>query len=384
MDATPANPTTATPPDDLAALARLQATRAVAQRTAVGSALWTAVLVGYAALCTFTGHPDAIVFALLALPFVSAATWDARDRALTGDPLADAVLLPNAFGRFLRGLSTMLVPGLSALTFLAAGLALPTSGLGSHLREAANACLSAAVVCALATLPPVQTRLAGWFVRGATAGHVARLTVTMGLVVLLLPYPASLLVPDFMARLEASGQPLITPAALIVQLVGELLLAVIAVGAFIVRDRRALFARLGLDRIEARHLLVGALGLALVWGVNAGMEWLERTRFPALYAADQRMVSLMASGMGVGAAIVLGLCAGIGEEVLVRGALQPRVGLVAASLLFACAHVQYTWFGILTVGLLGVALGILRARTNTTVAIVVHSLYDVLAALQAN
>jgi membrane protease YdiL (CAAX protease family) len=88
--------------------------------------------------------------------------------------------------------------------------------------------------------------------------------------------------------------------------------------------------------------------------------------------------------MGVGAAIVLGLCAGIGEEVLVRGALQPRVGLVAASLLFACAHVQYTWFGILTVGLLGVALGILRARTNTTVAIVVHSLYDVLAALQAN
>jgi membrane protease YdiL (CAAX protease family) len=373
MDATPGNPVTATPPDDLVAVARLQATRAVAQRTAQGNALWTAVLVGYAALCTLTGHPDAIVFALLALPFVNASTWDARDRALTGDPVADAVLLPNAFGRFMRGLSTTLVPGLSAVAFLLAGLALPGSGFGAHLREAANACLAAAVVCALAMVPAVQVRLAGWVVRGATPGHVARLTVTMGLVVLLLPYPASLLMPEIMSRIEASGQQLLAPAALIVQLVGELLLAVISVGAFIVRDR-----------FETRHLLVAGVGLALVWGVNAGMEWLERTRFPALYAADQRMVSLMASGLGIGAVIVLGLCAGIGEEVLVRGALQPRVGLVVASLLFACVHVQYTWFGILTVGLLGVALGIIRARSNTTVAIVVHSLYDVLAALQAN
>jgi membrane protease YdiL (CAAX protease family) len=80
---------------------------------------------------------------------------------------------------------------------------------------------------------------------------------------------------------------------------------------------------------------------------------------------------------------VLGVSAGVGEELMVRGALQPRVGLVWASLLFAAAHVQYTWFGMLTIVLLGMTLGVVRKSANTTTAIVVHVLYDVIAALGA-
>ena len=67
---------------------------------------------------------------------------------------------------------------------------------------------------------------------------------------------------------------------------------------------------------------------------------------------------------------MLGLRAGIGEEVLVRGALQPRTGLFWASLLFAAGHVQYTWFGMLTILALGVTLGLVRRSSNTTTAIV--------------
>jgi membrane protease YdiL (CAAX protease family) len=78
------------------------------------------------------------------------------------------------------------------------------------------------------------------------------------------------------------------------------------------------------------------------------------------------------------------LSAGLGEEITLRGALQPRLGILLCSVLFASAHVQYTWFGMATIGLLGLALGGIRARTNTTTAIVVHSLYDVYAALTAN
>jgi hypothetical protein len=49
--------------------------------------------------------------------------------------------------------------------------------------------------------------------------------------------------------------------------------------------------------------------------------------------------------------------------------------------LFAAGHVQYTWFGMLTILLLGLSLGLIRARTNTTTAIVVHALYDIFAAI---
>jgi membrane protease YdiL (CAAX protease family) len=36
---------------------------------------------------------------------------------------------------------------------------------------------------------------------------------------------------------------------------------------------------------------------------------------------------------------------------------------------------------MLTIFLLGIALGLVRARANTTTAIVVHALYDMIAAL---
>ena len=92
------------------------------------------------------------------------------------------------------------------------------------------------------------------------------------------------------------------------------------------------------------------------------------------------MSRLIAGDLAPATVLLLGLSAGVGEELLVRGALQPRTGIFWAALLFASGHVQYTWFGMLTIGLLGVVLGTVRARANTTTAIVVHALYDIYAA----
>ena len=117
--------------------------------------------------------------------------------------------------------------------------------------------------------------------------------------------------------------------------------------------------------------------------VNAGMEALEHARFPALWAADQSMGKLIAGNLSPIVGVLLGLSAGVGEELLVRGALQPRTGLLWASVLFAAGHVQYTWFGMLTIAMLGIALGLVRNRANTTTAILVHVIYDIVAALGA-
>ena len=42
---------------------------------------------------------------------------------------------------------------------------------------------------------------------------------------------------------------------------------------------------------------------------------------------------------------------------------------------------QYSWFGVLVIFGLGLILGAIRRRTSTSVAILVHTLYDIVAVL---
>ena len=125
-------------------------------------------------------------------------------------------------------------------------------------------------------------------------------------------------------------------------------------------------------------------GVGALIGLNSGTEWAEHRFFPLLWQQDRDVTRLIAGALPVSTALLLGVSAGLGEEIAIRGALQPRLGIVLCAVLFASAHVQYSWFGMLTIGLLGVLLGGIRAGTNTTTAIVVHALYDIFAALTAN
>lgn len=76
-------------------------------------------------------------------------------------------------------------------------------------------------------------------------------------------------------------------------------------------------------------------------------------------------------------AFILGLSAGICEEILFRGALQPKFGIIPTALLFAFLHIQYPALWMLfIIFLIGIILGYVREKTNTTTAIIVHSTYD--------
>jgi uncharacterized protein len=80
--------------------------------------------------------------------------------------------------------------------------------------------------------------------------------------------------------------------------------------------------------------------------------------------------------------VLLAVSAGVAEEVLFRGAIQPRLGLLLTSLLFTATHLQYGFSIVLGVILLGgLSLGLLRKHANTTTAIVCHVTYDLLAGL---
>lgn len=80
--------------------------------------------------------------------------------------------------------------------------------------------------------------------------------------------------------------------------------------------------------------------------------------------------------------IVLGAAAGIGEEWLFRGVVQPALGLLAASVAFGLAHIgglRMLPFGIWA-SAMGLLMGGLALATGGLIApIVAHAVYDMLA-----
>ena len=80
--------------------------------------------------------------------------------------------------------------------------------------------------------------------------------------------------------------------------------------------------------------------------------------------------------------VLIGLVAGVGEELLFRGAIQPEIGVVPASLLFGAMHIGgggTVVFGCWA-ALFGLALGWLAIGTGGLLApVVAHAVYDTVA-----
>ena len=88
------------------------------------------------------------------------------------------------------------------------------------------------------------------------------------------------------------------------------------------------------------------------------------------------------AGIGTREVVVVSIAAGIGEELLFRGALQPEIGLIPASLVFGALHLagrDTLAFGC-WVAVMGAALGWLANATGGLLApILAHVLYDAAA-----
>jgi hypothetical protein len=229
---------------------------------------------------------------------------------------------------------------------------------------------------------PVATAAARRAFRVAEPGSVDRLGARLVVISFLVAPPGWFFIQALMATSQLD-QIAIGPGSFAGSLVGFTMLTLGAVGFPVRRGWRATAERLGLRRIAWPEIALIAGGLLALVLLNAGMEWVARTWQPGMYRRDQAMNELIAGRLtGVGT-LMLGISAGVGEELAMRGALLPRLGLVATSLLFAALHVQYSPLGMLTIGLIGVLLGVIRRRGGTTSAIAVHVLYDIMAAFGA-
>ncbi len=280
-------------------------------------------------------------------------------------------------------LTGVLVAGGAALF---AGLAvwLATQGPAGPLRPlAVGIAGGAAVLSVLTAWRPLSDGMASAVFRSLEQTHVLRLGGRLVLMVLLFAVPGWVAFPTLLDLLAAGPRPLLDTAELLASLAGLTLLSLGGVGFLVRRDLRATLDRLGLALPRPSHLAVAVAGVAVLWLLNTGIEAAQRVWFPSLWQHDQRINAMLAGGLGLGGGVLLGISAGVGEELAMRGALQPRLGLVFTALVFAVLHVHYSWFGVATILLMGVALGIIRQRTSTTVAILVHTVYDILAVLSA-
>ena len=97
---------------------------------------------------------------------------------------------------------------------------------------------------------------------------------------------------------------------------------------------------------------------------------------------EQLIGPLFQTPLGI---LSIGLAAGIGEEILFRGAMQPRFRLVLTALFFALLHSNYgITLSTLIVFLLGIVLGVIRSRYNTSTAMITHAAYNSTLALLAS
>jgi membrane protease YdiL (CAAX protease family) len=97
-----------------------------------------------------------------------------------------------------------------------------------------------------------------------------------------------------------------------------------------------------------------AAGLLLVW---ASREFTARSEAGRTLASE---LSRLVGPLSARRAFVLAAASGLGEELFFRGALQPRVGWLVATLLFAAAHFvptpqlrSWAWFALVAGALFG-------------------------------
>ena len=155
-------------------------------------------------------------------------------------------------------------------------------------------------------------------------------------------------------------------------------IALLSVGLYTRRSPGETRQRLSLERPTRRQLLIGMgwiMILVLMQSV-AGLLWtlIDSSQAELLEGISSELFGDIDTIMEW---FLLAAATGVGEELLFRGAVQPVFGIGVTAFLFATAHVQYGISPItFVVFIIGVILGLIRQRYNTTTAIFVHGGYN--------
>jgi membrane protease YdiL (CAAX protease family) len=304
-----------------------------------------------------------------------------------------------------RGAEVTLIVVLLALSLLVAvlgaftGLGLlltATSGGGAPGSErlafvaAGGAALLAGVLGAGLCVPPLR-RLMGGRLKNAFWADPPIFLALWLFVVVLANNAVSFLIftqePD-VSRLFPGGR--LSPGTILTSQLPFVAVALFGVGLGVRRSPRETLARLGYGPISSKQLGVVVLFIGAALAVSVAADALFAELQPDLYRKVGELSDSLFNPVGLSPfsavlfGLLIGVGAGLGEETLFRGAVQPVLGILPTSILFASMHVQYGPSLLLGyVFLLSIGLGLLRRRINTTASFLAHAGYNSLAIILA-
>jgi uncharacterized protein len=162
-----------------------------------------------------------------------------------------------------------------------------------------------------------------------------------------------------------------------------LILAVAGVGLYIRRNAAGAAVRLGLTRPTWWQITIALAGAGAFFVFVKAADGLQHAWTPQVASQVDKTTQHVFGGLNdpIGVAAVA-LLPGVCEEILFRGALQPRIGLLVTAVLFASIHTQYGLsFDALAVLMVAIGLGLIRKYANTTTSSLCHVSYNLLAGI---
>lgn len=156
-------------------------------------------------------------------------------------------------------------------------------------------------------------------------------------------------------------------------------IGLVGVGFWTKRNFKESLQRLGIEKPTKHQVIWGfaiAIGLVVIaYLLEVLLIQTNIANDPDIQEYTEKLIGpLFTTIPGI---LTLGLAAAIGEETIFRGALQPRFGILLTSLLFALVHSNYGLsISTLIVFGVGLCLGLVRARFNTTTAMIIHAIYN--------
>jgi membrane protease YdiL (CAAX protease family) len=187
---------------------------------------------------------------------------------------------------------------------------------------------------------------------------------------------------DVLAAIQAQAS--LTVSDLFFQEIPFVIIGFAGVGVFIRRNIPAAALRLGLVLPAWWHLAlavaVAGLFFAFQLGAGAVSQALTPAQTQRVDVVGQHVFGgLLANPLSI---VALAVIPGICEDLLFRGALQPRLGLLPTALLFAAIHTEYAIsISLVAILILAIGLGLVRKYTNTTTSAVCHATYNLLVAI---
>jgi CAAX protease family protein len=261
-----------------------------------------------------------------------------------------------------------------------AGAPVLTPAPNADLKRALDlAVMATGLLAAVVAASPVRRRLARVLpVDPESPVHALALTLT----VILFGIDAAVIsFTDVLSSIKS--QPALTIADLVLDQLPFLILALVGVGLFTRRSFTEALGRLGIVVPAWWHLVLALAAAGAFFAFSHATDFVSHIWTPDVAGrvdeTTQHVFGQLGGPYGIAA---IALLPGICEEILFRGALQPRLGLWATALLFTSVHTEYGLsFDTLAVFLIALGLGLVRKYTNTTGSCACHVGYNLLVGI---